>query len=223
MPNPFRYKGADFVAHPNALLLRPHLTAKISLIAAHWESAEDILADIFVYLLGGKNDVALDIFNNIIERNLRKEAVRILAEKTIPGDLQTRILGVIEKGRRIGGRRHDVVHGRWTTVPSRPHSLMLIDKSEQARFRHKNLSNILTGPQPDSVPEWTFIEYKAGDFDTIIKDIISYRSKLINLSVEVLTHILQITIGERQRRTNLLLFQKSISMPQADNQTIQES
>jgi hypothetical protein len=130
MPNPIRYKGSDFRVHPNVLLERPTLAAKIALVAAYWESLESELGVVFAHLLGGQEDAALRIFSELIDRNLRKIALLAAAKDSISDTLCNQISDLFDKVRKMSGRRNAVVHAQWTVLPSRPNSLLLVEHKE---------------------------------------------------------------------------------------------
>lgn len=209
MPQPYRYRFLSLKTPPDALLERPKLAVKIALVAAMWQSVENDLANIFMHLLGSEEHAALEIFNSLIDRNLRKEALVAVAKNRLPPPLLERATALFGEARRHANRRNMVVHATWATISVRPESLMRVDEADILRFRHliqnqsleRAFANHIGAPVPEakigSDVEVTLMEYRERDFDEILALITSFRTEVIRLSVEVLSHIVSAEVTAR--------------------------
>ena len=60
----------------HVLVGRPDMAVQVALIASTWQHVEREMASIFVAMLGGKEEAALAIYSELIDRGLREVAMR---------------------------------------------------------------------------------------------------------------------------------------------------
>jgi hypothetical protein len=220
MPNPIEYRLTDVTMdHPAALHRLPEFAVLIALTAATWQGVENELGTIFTVLLGGDEGAALEIFHSLIDRNLRKQALQAVAKNRLPGELLYAVTALFESARRLAGRRNDVVHATWITIPNRPNALMRVDPADISRRLHRRVnhgialaldttfSNIgATSPKADAPEhefEFSLIEYKEQDFRLLLADINSFKEKVQKVANRVLGHVAAHAAVARVRSTPL--------------------
>lgn len=195
---------------PEILGEYPILAQKIALIAASWQRVEVDLGSIFTFLLGGNEGAALEIFNTLIDRHLRKQALEAVAKDRLPSVMFDKAMALFQNARRLSGRRSDVIHATWTTVPARPHSLMWVDPADISRRLHNNIKmgihlahSVNVGAAPDKEnhdnTEITLIEYRESDFDNLLKDIAIFGATVQDLAAEVLGHVIDTAVAEQTK------------------------
>jgi hypothetical protein len=162
-----------------------------------------------MHLLGAEEHAALEIFNSLIDRNLRREALVAVAKNRLPPEMLERATALFSEARRHASRRNAIVHGTWTAVISRPHSLMLVDATDILRFRHLMQNQSLEsafakhiGEKPPEAKvgsdvEVTLIEYRENDFDDVLTAITTFRQRVLTLSVEVLSRVVSADVAKR--------------------------
>ena len=214
MPNPIKYRLTDVsIDHPAALHRLPEFAVLIALTAATWQGVENELGTIFTLLLGGDEGAALEIFHSLIDRNLRKQALQAVAKNRIPRELLDAVTALFESARRLAGRRNDVVHATWITIPSRPNALMRVDPSDISRRLHRRVNRgialaldtafsgigatLSEADAPEHELEFSLIEYKEQDFHLLLADINAFREKVQKAANRVLGHVAAHAVATR--------------------------
>jgi glycine/D-amino acid oxidase-like deaminating enzyme len=210
MPNPYPYQGRPEAIAEEALILRPALALKIGLIAASWQRADDLLGLIFAHTLGGQENAALEVFSALIDRNLRKDALLVVAKNRLSRQLQERIAEAFEKARRLARARNNIVHASWAAIHERPESLMTYDPGAYAA--RKSLFFFGNAGTYSYQTSWDFTEYLARDFDAIMKRFVEFREEVHDLLRSSLVEV----VSERPLRASRPLSATgSYSPPQA--------
>ncbi len=195
MPQPLKIKGTGLRVSHTVLLDHPIISQKIALISAAWQSVENDLGSIFVFLLGGHETAALEIFNNLIDRNLRKQALLVVARDRLPKSMIDRVIALFKDAREMSSSRNNIIHGTWASSPLVPGFLLLINPSDLNKIRHLTMTNSIKraldnafdnkiSRKPDH--KYNVIKYTSSDFDDIYNRITDFRRKAIETSVEVL-------------------------------------
>jgi hypothetical protein len=216
MPNPIKYRLTDIgIDHPAALYRLPEFAVLIALTAATWQGVENELGTIFTVLLGGDEGAALEIFHSLIDRNLRKQALEAVAKNRLPRELLDAVTALFESARRLAGRRNDVVHATWITIPNRPNALMRVDPADTSRRLHRRVNRGIAvaldsafsdiggalpeADTPEHELEFSLIEYKEQDFRVLLADINAFRERVQKLANRVLGHVAARAVAERMQ------------------------
>jgi hypothetical protein len=197
MPNPYRCKGYDLRISPDVVSENPQMAVKMAHIAACWQQVENVLGFIFVSLLGGEEGPALEIFNMLIDRNLRKEACLALAKTRVPKPMQGRIASLFQDARRLAGARNDVVHGTWAHTAKRAESLMLVSYGPLVAHIHNRVMQTyfsrrhgrIEPPLPKDDELWEVTEYRESDLDDLINRIKILYATAMGLSLAVFREV----------------------------------
>lgn len=91
MPQPFSYRNGELIHGISALAARQQLAIKIAMVTTEWAGLENCLAQGFVTLLGGTEEGALAIYNNLVDRGLRETVYRALARGKLPKTVIDRV------------------------------------------------------------------------------------------------------------------------------------
>jgi hypothetical protein len=132
MPNPYPYRGIPAAFAEAALIMRPALALKIGLVAASWQRVDDLLGLIFAHTIGGQEGAAMEVFNVLIERNLRKDALLAVAKNRLSKHLIEHIAETFEKARKMARTRNGIIHASWAAIDQRPESLMAYNPGDYA-------------------------------------------------------------------------------------------
>ena len=147
------------------------------MIAASWQMAEDLLSLIFSHTLGGQEKAAQEIFNVLIDRNLKKDALLAVAKNRLSPALQGRISVAYERGRKLAKKRNEVIHASWAIIDKRPQSLMSYEPGYQAIRKSMALNSEID----DYRDSWNFTEYTEKDLDTTLAMFANFRNEVHDL------------------------------------------
>jgi hypothetical protein len=107
----------------------------IGQVMASWSHAEASLLHLFVTLMGGKDEIAADVFLALESQSAKTSAISAAAKRRPePEQELLRAILAIAKGNQK--RRDAIAHGAWGFSADLPDALLLSDTRTVARGRH---------------------------------------------------------------------------------------
>jgi hypothetical protein len=142
MPQPFLFTHGTLRVGHKALDGRHGLVAMIGLVAVHWAHLEYMLSRIFTALIGGKQDVAFEIYHMLIDRELRNKTFLAAASVSgLPKDIVEDAETLFKDIRRRAGERNAIVHGIWASTDGEENYILLFDQKAVNSILFKDIYN----------------------------------------------------------------------------------
>jgi hypothetical protein len=185
MPQPFVFKHGTLRFGREALDGRHGLVAMIGLVAVHWANLEYMLSRIFTTLIGGKQDVAFEIYHMLIDRELRNKTFLAAASVSgLPKDIVEDAETLFKDIRKGAGERNAIVHGIWASVDGEENYILLLDQKAVNNVLFKDIYNFSS----KEFMNVKYQKYKDKDFNATIDRIILLSEKANQLYAKIFMH-----------------------------------
>ena len=131
MPGPYKRKPADVInIGPDVLDQRADLAKDIALISAYWEDLELQLSRMFCAVLLRQERKAFEIYHMFHDRDIRKQALRVVAKDTLPKDKLKEIEDFYNEVRVASKERNEIIHGLWAITNRKGKETVLLRVEE---------------------------------------------------------------------------------------------
>ena len=109
---------------PLAVAIRPELAVQIAMIVTGWTRVEQILAQLFVQLLGSHARAGITMYLALSGSGSQFAVLRAIASDALSGELRDKLEAVLILYRKTAKRRNAVVHGLWDVSLEHPDALV---------------------------------------------------------------------------------------------------
>jgi hypothetical protein len=131
MPQPVHYSDhIEYQFTPNALLLRPNLSAHIAAISMQWNEIEARIATMLAALLGGEAKTGISIFFSITNDGAKRAAVDTICNLKLSPVNKSQLQDILKKVGERYADRNTVIHGAWGVSQKYPDALLWSDIKE---------------------------------------------------------------------------------------------
>jgi hypothetical protein len=158
----------------SALCERPQLAHMIAQVIVSWSHVEGFMLKLFVTLMGGRNQIAADVFLALETQSAKIAAINAAA-KRLPENQEQLLHAILRIAKSKQRARDKIAHGSWGFSPQLPDALLLIDpRASFAESNHKH--------------DHIYV-YRQSDFEGIIRDNAKVAGFVSNLHWIITGHV----------------------------------